>query len=79
MCPAPAIANRDEAEIFAFLGRDEDAIRAVESAAESGLGDLAWVERCPLLAPLKGHPRFEAARAEIAARAAAVRDAIYSA
>ncbi len=68
-----------EAEIFAFLGRDEDAIRAVESAAESGLGDLAWVERCPLLAPLKGHPRFEAARAEIAARAAAVRDAIYSA
>jgi serine/threonine-protein kinase len=68
-----------EAEIFAFLGQDGDALRALESAAASGLGDLAWVERCPLLAPLRGSARFEAARSTVAARAAAVRDAVYSA
>jgi serine/threonine-protein kinase len=57
------------AELAAFTGDSERALRAMEDADGVGLIDLTWVDRCPLLEPLRGEPRFQAVRARVAARA----------
>jgi serine/threonine-protein kinase len=60
------------AEIRGFLGEVEPAITAVEKAAEQGLLDRLWLERCPLLDEVRAHPRYPAAHAEVARRTEAV-------
>jgi serine/threonine-protein kinase len=57
------------AELSAQLGQHERALGAVEKAAEALLFDLVWLDRCPVLEPLRGSPRFVAARQVVAARA----------
>jgi len=58
------------------LGLHADALDYVERAVAEGLFDLGWLDLCPLLAPLRESPRFEAARAGVVARARAVMDAL---
>ena len=65
------------AEVLAFLGRNEEALAAVSRATEAGLIDLAWLDRCPLLAPLSGQEAFERARSVVGAVAGAVREAVF--
>lgn len=47
----------------------EGALYAVTQAAAAELTDIAWVDFCPLLTPLRADPRWEALRACVAARA----------
>jgi len=42
-----------------------------------GLFDLHWLDRCPLLASVRPEPRFAIIRADVAARAEAIHDALY--
>ncbi|MBI2389878.1 MAG: hypothetical protein HYV09_09820 [Deltaproteobacteria bacterium] len=60
------------AEYFGAFDRRDEALRAIEQAAELPLIDLSWLDRCPSLACVRDDPRFVKARAKVAARAAAV-------
>jgi serine/threonine-protein kinase len=71
-----AFAAQIEAELHAFEGRTDAALLAIEAAVRAHLFDLAWLERCPLFAPLREEPRYEHARLEVGTRAAPVRAAI---
>ncbi len=46
------------------------------AASRECLFDLAWLERCPLLAPLRDDARFHAARAMVLGRVEPVREAL---
>ncbi|XYH95736.1 protein kinase domain-containing protein [Sorangium sp. So ce1128] len=61
-----------QAETAGFLGERELALTALELSLADGLFDLPWIERCPVLAPLRGEPRFAAIHAEVERRASAV-------
>jgi len=56
------------AEGSMLAGRPEEALAAVTRASESVLADLAWIDRCPLLEPIRGTEAFAAARARVFAR-----------
>lgn len=73
-----AFAAQIEAEVHQILGRRRDALVAIGRATRLGLSDLAWLEHCPLLEPLRGDPAFEDARRTVGAIAARVRDAVYA-
>jgi TolB-like protein len=60
------------AEVFGTLHRRLEALRAVRAAAVTGLYDLAWLDGCPALAPVRSTPDFSASRDLVAARAAEV-------
>ncbi len=60
------------AEGAAYLGRADEALEAIERSIDGGLIDLAWIDRCPLLVPLQGHPRYAALRARVAERVAPI-------
>jgi serine/threonine-protein kinase len=59
------------AEAFAFLGDREEALHYVELGVAAGLPDRTWIERCPLLAPLRDHPRFRELASQVIERAEA--------
>jgi hypothetical protein len=59
-------------ETAAFLGDAPRALDFLEQADGAGSFDIAWLEGCPLFGEIRSHPRFQAARAGIAARAAEV-------
>jgi serine/threonine-protein kinase len=59
-------------EVFTEAGFPDMALEALASSVESGLHDVCWIERCPLLEPLRGTPAFEQAAAAVRQRAAAV-------
>ena len=61
-----------EAEVRAFHGQLSAALASVRRSVDQGLFDLAWLERCPLLAPLHGEAELQAARAEVGERVRAV-------
>lgn len=61
-----------QAEFAAFLGDAELALTALERSLADGLFDLSWLDRCPVLEPLRGDPRFKAVLAEVERRASAV-------
>ncbi|MBI4950524.1 MAG: hypothetical protein HY908_00680, partial [Myxococcales bacterium] len=61
-----------EAEVTAYVGRPEVALAALGRAVDAGLIDLAWVDRCPLLADLRSSPSFAASRDVVARRAARI-------
>ena len=61
-----------ETEVRAFHHQHEGALTSIEKAVDEGLFDLAWMERCPLLAPLHGHARYQASRAVVEGRVRAV-------
>lgn len=63
-------------ELSAFVGDHDVALRALDEADALGLIDLTWVDRCPLLAPIRDEARFRAARSRIATRARDVLDVL---
>jgi serine/threonine-protein kinase len=72
-----AFVSQIEAEVAAVLGKPDEALAAIVRAADAGLADLAWLDRCPLFADLKGAEEFERARARVGAVAAEVREAVF--
>ncbi len=57
------------AEIFAYVFEVDHALDAIGHAVESGLLDIVWMDRCPVLAPVRTDPRFAPLRAEVLGRA----------
>jgi serine/threonine-protein kinase len=74
-----AFAAQIEAELHAFGGAREDALRAIKAALHAGLTDLSWLERCPLFNDLREDEAFQRARLEVGLVAAPVREAIVGA
>jgi eukaryotic-like serine/threonine-protein kinase len=60
------------AELAGHRGELEEVLLAVEGADALGLADLSWMTHCPLLAAVRGEPRFSAVRARVEERAAEV-------
>ena len=56
-------------EQLAFAGKFDEAQEALPDAIEAGLLDVPWMDRCPLLAPLRGRAAFAAMRDRVASRA----------
>jgi serine/threonine-protein kinase len=65
-----------KAEAMLFLGEPDRALAAIGQAATQGMVDLLWLERCPLVTPLRGNPDLERARRIVADRADAVARAV---
>jgi serine/threonine-protein kinase len=64
-----------EAEFHAFVGNRDGAMELVHEAAEAGLEDRVWIDRCPLIAPYAREPALERDVEAIRARAEEVRRA----
>jgi tetratricopeptide (TPR) repeat protein len=67
-----------EAAIMAILADKERAIGALQRAAEDGLTDLFWLERCPALDVVRGEPRFSPIHEVVSRRAREILDAYAS-
>jgi serine/threonine-protein kinase len=63
--------NQLVVETLAGAGRFDEAMAALEPLSAMGLSDLAWLERCPVLEPLRGDARYGAVRDAVAAAAEA--------
>ncbi|MGK4002283.1 protein kinase [Sorangium sp. So ce1036] len=61
-----------QAEFAGFLDKPELALAALDLSLADGLFDRIWIDRCPVLDPVRDTPRFEAIRAEVTRRAEAV-------
>ncbi len=62
-------------EICAATGHPS-ALEYATRAVDEGLMDLTWLDRCPVLAPLREDPAFAALRARLVERVAPVRAAL---
>lgn len=60
------------AEVFTYAGAHEIALGELMAAADSALIDLVWLQRCPLLDPLRGDARFRRAEQAVQRRVAAI-------
>jgi serine/threonine-protein kinase len=65
-----AFVAQIRAECACAIGDPEDAISALASSDAAGLFDVAWADRCPVIAPLRERAVFRELRDRIAARAA---------
>ncbi len=63
-------------ELTTHLGRLDDAFGWLSRAVDSGLVDIAWLNRCNALAPMRQDGRFSEARIAVAERAAGVLEAL---
>ena len=61
------------AELAAFAGKTEIALDHIAKAGALSLIDVAWLDHCVLLAPLRGDARFVRAREASEARAGSIR------
>jgi serine/threonine-protein kinase len=60
-------------------GGDVEACLAMLLRANAeGLFHLHWLDRCPLLESVRGEPRYTVVRGDVARRAEAIHDALYS-
>jgi len=74
-----ALAREIEAELASASGDFARAMEAMDAAAgTAGYCDLAWLDGCPLLVPLRGTPRFAELRERVAVNARAVTEALES-
>jgi eukaryotic-like serine/threonine-protein kinase len=64
-------------ELAGFMGDADACATMLEHAVECGLFDLHWLDRCPLLEPVRKTLRGAAARERVKARAEAILDAMY--
>jgi eukaryotic-like serine/threonine-protein kinase len=62
-------------EVALSIAQPEPALDVFARTVELGLIDIVWLDRCPLLAPLRATERGRALRETLAARAARLRDA----
>jgi hypothetical protein len=76
---SPSVAPRHRcmmhevaAEILAMQGDQERALEEIERAVQLPFVNVAWLDGCPLFEPIRPGPRFAAARAIAAARAASL-------
>jgi len=60
------------AEVMCIRGAPAEALRYVQQAADLTLIDLEWMDRCPVLAPLRSQPGFAEARRKVRARVEAI-------
>ncbi|MBK6518726.1 MAG: protein kinase [Polyangiaceae bacterium] len=60
------------AEVCARLGLVDAAFKYIGQSIDSGLVDLVWIERCPVLDPLRADPRFAPLRERLVARVGSV-------
>ncbi len=65
-----------QAELYAAVGRYDDALTAVNAAVSARLFDLVWLDHCPLLRPLAAMPVMKRLREKVAARCAPIGDAL---
>ncbi|HUJ57914.1 MAG TPA: protein kinase [Kofleriaceae bacterium] len=65
------------AELAGASGDREACLAMLERAAQVGVFDLHWLERCPLLDAVRDTKPYEHARARIKRRAEAILDAMY--
>lgn len=56
-------------ELWCKCGDIDNALTTLEYANGYGLTDIAWIDRCPSLAPLRSEERFARVRAVVRARA----------
>ena len=66
------------AEAAGRSGDSEACLTMLLRANAEGLFDLHWLDRCPLLVSLRAEPRYRVIRTDVAARAEAIHDALYS-
>jgi len=67
------------AEIAGHIGDVDACNRLLAHAARyARLFDLHWLDRCPLLVSVRAEPRYRVIRTDVAARAEAIHDALYS-
>jgi serine/threonine protein kinase/tetratricopeptide (TPR) repeat protein len=57
------------AEVYAYVFEIDQSLTSIAEAIKSGLIDLLWLDRCPVLEPVRKDARFAALRAPVAARA----------
>jgi serine/threonine protein kinase/tetratricopeptide (TPR) repeat protein len=55
-------------EIFCIRGYPDDALKFFKRAAEGVLTDIEWVDRCPLLTPMRELPGYDHTRRKVRAR-----------
>jgi serine/threonine-protein kinase len=67
-----SLAGQLATEVYAARGQIEEARLHLLRCATSVLVDLAWMDLCPLLAPLRALPDFDEARRRVMARAEAI-------
>ncbi len=67
-----ALIHQLGAELASFHRFDDLAMHYVNEAAQGVLVDLDWLDRCPLLAPLRVRPEWVDARQLVRARAEAI-------
>jgi eukaryotic-like serine/threonine-protein kinase len=60
------------AELQMLVNNRDEALTSLERAADLLLFDIVWLDRCPLLAPLRDDPRFARVRGICGARAASI-------
>lgn len=77
--PIPRVAPRYfgiltqiRVELLVGLGSVREAMAELEKAVAAGLCDVAWLEGCPLLAPIRSSPAGQVLLAAVRARAEAV-------
>jgi len=63
-------------ELFCYVLDVEEALEYLGRAVEGGLFDVNWLERCPVLGPIRSDMRYRTAHSIVAARAQRVRDAL---
>src|SRR6202041_1967144 len=66
------LMHQFNAEVFSYQRDLERSLAGIRGAIESGLFDVAWMDRCPALDAVRGDPAFAPLRAGVAARAARV-------
>jgi serine/threonine-protein kinase len=72
----PMFLRQIAAEMLAYVGRDESALRMTVEADALGLIDVTWMDRCPLFASIRSSPEFVAVRDRVAARAREAMDVL---
>ena len=63
-----------QAEVAGILGDVDAGLRALSAADEARLIDIAWLEQCDLLAPLRSSPVYATVHEHVQARALEVRE-----
>jgi serine/threonine-protein kinase len=63
-------------ECLADVGAHDRALHLLELAVNAGIHDTCWMDRCAILAPLRGRAEFRAMAELVRWRAQAVREAI---